>query len=128
MLRKERINNQTNMKIKTSLFVFILMLSNLNTGAQIVVKVKPIKPKILVPKPAKLKHGHVWRTGHWNWNKSKNKYVWRKACWVKENHGHHWIGGHWIKNAHGHTWVKGGWKKGKARRKSHKKQKRGHPH
>jgi hypothetical protein len=115
------------MTIKISFFAVILVLSNFNTGAQIVVKVKPVKPNSLVVKPAKHKNGHIWRTGHWNWNKSKNKYVWKKACWVKENNGHHWIGGHWIKNAHGHTWVKGRWKKGKAQRKAHKRHKRGHP-
>ncbi|MFT6746066.1 MAG: hypothetical protein ACJAZ2_000404 [Glaciecola sp.] len=108
--------------LKTSLLTLVIVCASFVTGsAQVVVKIKPAKPKVLVIKPAKLKHGHIWRTGHWKWNKKDHKYVWTKAHWVKENNGHHWVGGHWVKNSHGHAWTAGHWKKGKAQKKAPKK-------
>lgn len=101
----------------------ILVTAPLSGKAQVAVKVKPAKPKVLVVKPAKHKPGHYWSVGHWKWHKKQNKYTWIKARWVKENKGHNWVAGHWTKGPNGHTWVKGRWKKRKAvkRAKAHKK-------
>jgi hypothetical protein len=115
--------------INVNLLIAIITCGSfINGNAQIVVKVKPNKPKVLVVKPATHKHGHVWRGGHWNWNKKNNKYKWVKACWVKENHGHNWSAGHWVKNRNGHSWVAGTWKKGEAHNKAHKKVHKKHNH
>lgn len=72
----------------------ICMLGSLVTHAQMVVKVKPEKPKVVVVKPAKPKQGHVWRAGHWKWNGTN--YGWVKSHWVKTRVGHNWMAGHWV--------------------------------
>ena len=104
----------------------IICTSFVSGNAQVVVKIKPAKPKVLVVKPATHKQGHAWREGHWKWHKKNNKYKWVKAGWVKENKGHYWAGGHWVKNAQGHSWVAGHWKKGKAHKHNHKKEHKKH--
>lgn len=100
---------KTNIKQIFLLSCFIVSSIGIS-NAQMVVKVRPAKPKVLVVKPAKAKPGHVWRNGHWVWNAKRKNYVWRKATWVKVNPGHAWMAGHWVRSANGHKWVPGYWK------------------
>lgn len=102
---------KTRLIISLCAFLVCLLGSNISQ-AQIVVKVKPAKPKVLVIKPAKAKKGHVWRNGHWQWNKSAKKYVWVKGHWAKVKLGHAWVPGHWKSTSAGHNWVPGHWKQG----------------
>lgn len=78
--------------------------------SQIVVKVKPARPKVIVKKPGKAKRGHVWREGHWVYSKKQAKYVWRKGHWVKARPGKVWVKGHWKKKPNGQVWVPGHWR------------------
>lgn len=92
------------------LLVFILGLGN-NGFSQIVVKVRPVKPKVLVVKPNRPKANHVWVDGHWIWNSNQNRYIWRKGRWVKKRRGHVYVAGRWKATPNGHVWVVGGWKR-----------------
>ncbi|MCP4439857.1 MAG: BcpO-related WXXGXW repeat protein [Aureispira sp.] len=79
--------------------------------AQIVVKIKPARPKVIVKRPAQAKKGHVWVDGHWTWNKQDQKYRWVKGHWVTVKKGHKWVPGHWVDvRGRGHKWVPGHWK------------------
>ncbi len=80
------------------------------SSAQVAVKIRPVKPKVLVIKPSKAKRGHTWRSGHWKWHKKQNKYVWTKARWMKNKKGRKWVSGHWNKKGTGNKWIPGHWK------------------
>ncbi|HIE15883.1 MAG TPA: hypothetical protein EYP69_03050 [Bacteroidales bacterium] len=96
------------------LSTMFLLAGNLTISSQIVVKVIPPKPKVILPHPAKQKHGHVWIDGHWKWSKKNQKYVWVKGHWEKPPRpGSIWVPGHWVDTQGGYKWVPGHWKKPK---------------
>jgi len=95
--------------------VFFFIMGNFSATSQVVVKVIPTRPKVIVSHPAKANPGHVWIDGHWQWRKKENKYVWIKCHWVKPNRpGSVWIHGHWVDTPKGHKYVPGYWKTPKA--------------
>ena len=92
------------------LFSSILIFGAYQASSQVVVKVRPNKPTVVVAKPAKHKKGHVWVEGHWRYDKKAGKYVWVKGHWKKARPGHVWVPGHWKEVPGGHEWVPGHWK------------------
>lgn len=88
-----------------------LFIYNDNLSAQVVVKVKPAKPKVVVVKPAKPGPKHVWIDGHWKWSKKRKEYVWVKGYWLKPKKGYTWVPGHWKKVPGGFKWVRGHWRR-----------------
>ena len=97
---------------KIVIFVAILFLGLFvpEAQSQVIVKVRPKRPKVFVKKPVKINKGHAWREGHWVYNKQKEKYVWRKGQWVKRKPGKIWVKGHWKKVSGGEKWIPGRWK------------------
>ncbi len=91
-----------------SLTLFILSGFALQTNAQVIIKVKPKAPKVVVVHK-KARPNHVWIAGHWKVNRY-GKYVWVGGHWVKKRHGYIWINGHWKKVRGGWVWVPGHWK------------------
>ncbi len=77
--------------------------------AQIVVKTKPLRPRVVVVKPAKPGSNYVWIEGHWV--VKNHRYVWKKGRWVKARAHQKWLNGHWKKNRRGWVWVPGRWMK-----------------
>jgi hypothetical protein len=100
-------------KLLLSLIIFcgILFFYYENACSQVVVKVKPAKPKVVVVKPAKPGPRHIWVKGHWRWNKKREEYVWVKGHWVKPKKGRAWVPGHWKKVPGGFRWVPGHWRR-----------------
>ncbi|MFT4525563.1 MAG: hypothetical protein ACI9FU_000464 [Granulosicoccus sp.] len=98
------------MKKSAILLVFILGFGSI-AMSQIVVKVRPAKPKVVVVKPNRSKPNHAWVDGHWKWNANQNRYVWKKGHWVKKRRGHVFVAGRWKATPKGHIWVVGGWKR-----------------
>lgn len=92
----------------TALFLLGLFLPE--AQSQVVVKVRPARPAVIVKKPNRAKRGHVWREGHWVYNKRQGKYVWRKGHWTKKRPGKVWVAGHWKKTPGGEKWVPGHWR------------------
>lgn len=91
--------------------VSFFIMGNFSATSQIVVKVIPTKPKVIVSHPAKANPGHTWIDGHWKWSKKNSKYVWIKGHWEKPaRHGSTWVSGHWADTPKGHKWVPGHWK------------------
>ncbi len=82
-------------------------------NAQVVVKVRPARPAVVMAKPATVNKGHIWVDGHWHWDSKANRYVWKKGHWVRTKKGHNWVAGKWVTCDGGHKWVPGYWKAAK---------------
>lgn len=94
-----------------TLFTLILLAIGSFLHSQIVVTVKPARPKVIVKKPAKARKGYVWIPGHWRYSNSAGKYVWVKGQWKRKRRGHVWVEGHWKKVPGGHKWIPGHWRR-----------------
>jgi len=92
----------------SALFLFGIFIPD--AKSQIVVKVRPARPAVVVKKPVKARRGHVWREGHWVYSNKKGKYIWRKGQWVKKRPGKVWVKGHWKLVPGGQRWVPGHWR------------------
>ena len=88
-----------------------IMGFSIEADAQVIIKVKPIKPTILIVKGKAPHGGMVWIAGGWTWNKRHKKYVWRKGHWVRAKRGRTWAKGYWVVTDGGHRWVAGRWKR-----------------
>ena len=102
--------------MKRFLFTFIIICAGLfiyndNLSAQVVVKIKPARPKVVVVKPPKPGPKHVWINGHWKWSKKRKEYIWVKGYWLKPKKGRAWVPGHWEKVPGGFKWVPGHWRR-----------------
>ena len=86
-----------------------LFLTIQNVNSQVIIKVKPVKPKVVVVKPAKPGPNHIWKDEHWQWNPKKKEYVWIEGHWIKRKKGKNWIPGHWKKVPAGCKWIPGHW-------------------
>lgn len=79
--------------------------------AQVVVKVKPVRPAhVVMIKPTRVKQNHIWVSGHWKWNAKRKTYVWADGYYVKKRRGYRYVTGEWvIVGARGYKWVPGHW-------------------
>lgn len=89
--------------------LFIIAGSTFASNAQVIVKVKPANPNVVVVKPARVRPHHIWVAGHWKWNSRKHVYVWTDGHYVKKRRGHRYVEGHWMVVAQGYKWVPGTW-------------------
>ena len=78
-------------------------------GPTVVVKRQP-PPLRTEVRPVKPFPNAVWISGHWEWNRARNDYVWVSGHWVKARPGRTWVAGHWKKVPGGWAWVKGYWR------------------
>ena len=69
--------------------------------SQVVVKVRPNRPAIVIKKPVKMPNGKAWIDGHWRWSKRMQSYVWVKGHAVRAKRGHIWVAGKRSKRSHG---------------------------
>lgn len=93
--------------------IFTSSLIILSTGllqAQIVVKAKPKRSKVVVVKPNKPGPNYIWIDGHWQAGPNNN-YVWVAGSWVKARAGAVWVAGKWKRVRTGWRWIPGHWKK-----------------
>lgn len=91
------------------LFLVLVMLGFFSANAQVVVKIKPHQPKVVIHKPSKHKKGFVWVAGHWEWNKRKGRYAWKKAHWKRLRKGFRYAPGYWAVTPGGFKWIPGHW-------------------
>ena len=97
-------------KLYLSLTFLSIFLTFNPVKSQVIIKIKPARPAVIIVKPAKPRPGRIWLEGHWKWNKRHHKYVWVTGRWMKAKRGHRWLKGHWIIAPGGHRWVPGHWK------------------
>ena len=98
------------MLIVSILVASFLILPTLSQ-AQVLIKIKPPVPKVVLIKPNPPKSNYIWISGHWNWNKKKHQYVWQEGQWVKPKKGKVWVPGHYKNIRGGYTWIPGHWKR-----------------
>jgi hypothetical protein len=91
------------------LIIALLLSYAASANASLVVKIKPVRPKLVVVKPAKPGKNYVWISGHWV--KKNKKYVWSQGRWVKTRPGKVWVAGHWKSLKGGWVWIPGHWYK-----------------
>ena len=89
----------------------IVLLTATSLMGQMIVKVKPQRPNVVVVKPNKVSKNKVWIDGHWKWNNRTHKYQWIKGCWVKSPKNQAWVSGKWLKVHAGWKYVPGRWSK-----------------
>lgn len=99
---------------KKGLILSIVLMSMIGLGvqsaeAQIVVKVRPTTPKVLVKKPRKPFSNAIWIDGRWVWSKRSKHYVWKSGQWVKPKRNRTYVAGRWIKKPNGWLYVPGKW-------------------
>ncbi len=92
-----------------TLTYFIICNFQFDAQAQVIVRVKPVRKKVVVVKPVKKRRNHVWVTGHWKWNKRTNAYVWTDGYWVRKRKNFAYIPGHWKHVRGGYKWIPGHW-------------------
>ena len=86
-----------------ALFVTSMFIFSGQAHSQVVVKVRPVRSKVVVVKPPRPGANHFWVDGHWKWNRRANQYVWVNGYWLKRKRGRVYVAGQWRK-------VRGGWK------------------
>ncbi len=97
---------------------FITFAISMNHAiAQVVVKVKPIPPKIKMLAPKKPGSSYVLVPGHWIWHHATKMYAWVGPSWVPKKENKVWQPGHWKKVQKGWKWIPGHW--GKSFRKQY---------
>ena len=89
---------------------FLLEVNHAN--AQVVVTVKPVRPKVVVVKPRRPSARHVWIEGHWVWNRRARAYVWKKGYWTRVKRGRVYVAGTWVKTKGGWLYKPGKWVRG----------------
>ena len=101
--------------ILSIILVCMIGLGMQNTQAQVIVKIKPVAPKVILKKSRKPYKNAVWIDGYWGWNKRTNRYVWKSGQWVKPKRNRTYVAGKWIKKSSGWLYVPGKWVRRKAR-------------
>lgn len=94
---------------KGILALSIFGLTATGANAQIIVKVRPLRPKVVVVKPVAPSPRHVWVDE--DWVEDHGKYRWHGGYWVAPPHPHAvWIAGHWAGRHRGYRWIPGHWR------------------
>jgi len=70
-----------------------LFLSLGNCSAQVIVKVRPQRPKTVIIKPTKTNRNKVWKAGDWKWSRRTNSYYYIKGHWARRRGANVWVEG-----------------------------------
>lgn len=100
------------MKKYVVLSAIIIFFAATNIKGQMIVKVKPHRPNVVIVKPNKVYKNKVWVDGHWKWSKRSQNYQWTKGHWVKRRPNNRWVVGKWQKVPSGWKYVPGRWARG----------------
>jgi WXXGXW repeat (2 copies) len=96
------------MKLFRILFISSLIVLTVQVHSQVIVKIKPLTPKVVEIRNERPGPKHVWIDGQWRVGPNNN-YVWTPGQWVKAKHGHVWVQGHWDRVKDGWCWIPGYW-------------------
>jgi hypothetical protein len=87
----------------------ILILIAPNLMGQMIVKVKPQRPAVVIVTPNKSIKNKAWIEGHWAWSRKSKNYRWVKGRWVKSRKNQVWVTGKWSKVPAGWKYTPGRW-------------------
>ncbi len=97
---------------KISKILFVLMFIAFgasNSFAQIVVRVRPARPAVVVARPPAPSRFHVWVDE--DWVPQGGTYAWHGGYWAAPPHpGARYIPGHWRDTRRGAIWIQGHWR------------------
>ena len=96
--------------------IFVFILNQGVTSAQVTVEHKPSPPEVKLPLPEKPGVDYQLIPAHWIWHRPSKMYVWVGPRWVPEQENKKWSPGHWQKQAKGWKWIPGKWGKIKKKR------------
>ncbi len=93
---------------------FLILLSVLTLGGnksfgQIIVRVRPARPAVVINRPPAPSPRHVWVDE--DWQLSGGRYVWHGGYWTAPPRpGAFYVRGHWRNTRRGSIWVPGHWR------------------
>jgi len=92
------------------LLLFLLGISAVQASAQIVVRVRPPRPHIVVTsRPVAPSPRHVWIDEDWEPNGAE--YRWHGGYWAEPPRPRAmWVPGHWRHAHRGYIWIGGHWR------------------
>jgi hypothetical protein len=97
--------------LKKALFLFfaVSVFAVADSKAQIVVRVRPERPReIVVARPMAPSPRHVWVAEEWT--SAGGRYAYHGGYWALPPHPHAvWVAGHWRNRPRGYVWVPGHW-------------------
>ncbi len=96
--------------LKLLSIAFVLLFASADTFAQILVRVRPARPRtVVVRRPPAPSPRAVWVEE--DWAPSGNRYVWHGSYWAAPPRPRAvFISGHWRYNRRGSVWVPGHWR------------------
>lgn len=98
---------------KTTKLLMLLALLTLgalaSANAQIIVRVRPARPAVVVERPVAPSPRHVWVEEEWV--PHGDHYVWHGGYWALPPRRHAvYVPGHWDRRGEGEIWIKGYWR------------------
>jgi len=96
--------------IKKFLFLCLAMsfFAVANSQAQIVVRVRPVGPRVIVARPMRPSPRHVWVAPEYT--TVNGAYVYQPGYWAVPPHPRAvWIAGRWRHSRRGYIWIAGRW-------------------
>lgn len=91
---------------------FMISASVTESTAQIIVKVRPPRPTVVVTRPPAPGPGHVWIEE--DWVGRGRDYEWHGGYWAAPpQRGYVWVPGRWTHSRRGYVWVPGRWNAGR---------------
>ena len=91
------------------LVMAVSLFTALKSNAQIVVRVRPARPReVVVVRPPAPSPRHVWVAEEWT--NEGGHYVYHAGYWAMPPRPHAvWVAGHWGNRRRGYVWVPGHW-------------------
>jgi hypothetical protein len=98
-----------NLKKVLFLFIAISAFSVAKSQAQVVVRVRPERPReVVVARPVAPSPRHVWVAEEWT--PTGGRYVYHGGYWAVPPRPHAvWAAGHWRHRHGGYIWIGGRW-------------------
>jgi hypothetical protein len=94
----------------TRLFLVSVLMLGISwaSEAQLVVRVRPVVPKVRVH-PMAPSSRHIWIEG--GWVGRGRDYAWQDGYWVMPRRGYRYNQGYWNHSRRGYVWVPGRWQR-----------------
>ncbi len=95
--------------VKCALALALLSLPATEVGAQLIVRVRPARPTVVVARPIAPSPRHVWVEE--DWVRHGHGYRWHGGYWAAPPRARAvWIPGHWETRPRGEVWMPGYWR------------------
>ncbi|WP_461449518.1 hypothetical protein [Mucilaginibacter sp.] len=94
---------------KVLLATAVIGLTGLTAKAQIIVRIHPARPAVVVARPVAPGPGAVWVDE--DWAPRNGTYAWHGGYWAVPPHpGAFYVRGHWRETRRGSIWIPGHWR------------------